>query len=110
MVTITANGACNVVCIESIDKNGFTVRELGNGTRSVAVSWIAVANRIDNLMEEATCIVTTPDFDHNLQPVLFNDGNTEGQGMGKWWDGSEIRFGKLPKHLSEVKRPQTDMR
>ncbi len=108
VVTITPNGACNGVYIESIDKNGFTVRELGNGTSSVAISWIAVANRIDNRMEEATRIVTAPDFDRNLQQVLFNDGNTEGQAMGMWWDGSEIRFGVLPKHLSEVKRPATD--
>jgi hypothetical protein len=106
VVTITPNGLCNGVYIESIDQDGFTVRELGNGNSTVAISWIAVANRIDNKIEEATQMVSAPDFDRNLQQVLFNDGNTEGKASAIWWDGSEIRFGELPKHLSTVKRPK----
>lgn len=99
VVTVTPNGQCNGVYIESVDKNGFTLKELANGNATVNISWIAVATRIDNRMEEATRMVSAPDFEKNVQQVLFSDGNLDGSGMGMWWDGTQIQFGKIPAHL-----------
>ena len=99
VVTVSPNGNCNGVYIASVDKNGFTIREMNNGTSTVAISWIAVGNRVDNRMEEATRMVAEPGFDRNVQQVLFNDANTETNGQAIWWDGTTIRFGNLPESL-----------
>jgi hypothetical protein len=104
VVTVTPNGNCNGVYIASVDKNGFTVREMNNGTSTVAISWISVGTRSDNRMEQANAMVSSPDFERNIQQVLFNDGNKDRSGMGIWWDGSAIQFGTLPAHLTKVDR------
>jgi hypothetical protein len=105
-VTVTPNGNCNGVYISSVDKNGFTVKEMNNGTSTVALSWIAVGNRIDNRMEEATKMVSAPGFDRNVQQVLINDGNSDEVANAIWWDGSSIQFGKLPASLQKTARSQ----
>ena len=105
VVTATPNGECNGLYIVSADKNGFTVKELMGGTSNATISWIAVGNRVDNdKMELATQIVSAPDFDRNVQQVLYSDGNIEGAAKGIWWDGTTIQFGDLPSHLTQVKR------
>jgi hypothetical protein len=106
-VTVSPNGNCNGVYIASVDKNGFTVKEMNNGTSTVELSWISVGNRIDNLMEEATRMVSAPDFNRNIEQVLFDDGNKDGSGSAIWWDGNEIKFGQLPAHMAKVNRPET---
>jgi hypothetical protein len=108
VVTVSPNGNCNGVYIASVDKNGFTVREMNNGNSSVALSWIAVGNRIDNRMEEATRMVSDPSFNRNIQQVLFDDGNKETNGTSIWWDGTSIQFGALPAHMAKVERKESD--
>jgi uncharacterized protein with beta-barrel porin domain len=108
VVTVSPNGNCNGLYIASVDKNGFTVKELNNGSNTVAISWIAVGNRIDNRMEEATRIVSGANFDRNVEQVLFDDGNKDAKGSAIWWDGEKIQFGNLPTHLATVKRAESD--
>lgn len=106
-VTVTPKGNCNGVYIASVDKNGFTIKEMNNGTSNVAISWISVGNRIDNKVDEATKMVATPEFDKNIQDVLFNDGaNLKDKGKAIWWDDSKIQFGVMPESLSKVVRPK----
>ncbi|TXD84572.1 hypothetical protein ESY86_05820 [Subsaximicrobium wynnwilliamsii] len=105
-VTVTPKGNCNGVYIASIDRNGFSIKEMDNGSSNVDVSWISVGNRIDNGMDKATKKVTDPSFERNIQQVLFNDGNTDAKGQGIWWDGANIRFGNMPAHLTKVERPK----
>lgn len=106
-VTVTARGNCNGVYIASMDKNGFRIKEINNGTSNVAVSWISVGNRIDNKVEDATKMVTAPGFEKNIQEVLFNDGdNLTGKGKAVWWDGTKLQFGEMPESLSKVIRPK----
>ena len=80
---------------------------MNNGTSTVELSWIAVGNRVDNRMEEATQMVSAPDFNRNIEQVLFDDGNLDGSGSAIWWDGNEIKFGQLPAHMAKVVRPET---
>lgn len=103
-VTVTPKGNCNGVYIASIDKNGFTIKEMNNGSSSVAISWISVGNRIDNRLDKATQMVSDPNFDRNVQQVLFNDGNKDGKASGIWWDGTAIKFGEMPASLAKVVR------
>jgi hypothetical protein len=106
-VTVSPNGNCNGVYIASVDKNGFTVKEFNNGTSTVALSWIAVGNRVDNRMEEATKMVSAPNFNRNVEQVLFDDGNKDASGSAIWWDGKSIQFGELPAHMAKVNRVAT---
>jgi hypothetical protein len=105
VVTVSPNGNCNGLYIASVTKEGFVVKELNSGNNSVQLSWIAVGNRIDNRMDEALQIVSNPDFDRNIDQVLFSDSNLDGKAMGIWWDGTTVRFGEIPAHLTTVKRP-----
>ncbi len=107
VVTVTPNGDCNGVFIASVDKNGFLVKEMNSGNSTVNISWISVGTRIDNRMEEATRIVSSPGFDRNIQQVLISDSNLDSTPDGIWWDGQTIRFGKIPPHLTTSKRPST---
>ena len=107
IVTVSPNGNCNGLYVSLIDKNGFTVKELNNGTSTVQISWISVGNRIDNRMEEATRMVSDPSFNRNIQQVLFDDSNKESNGTAIWWDGTTIRFGELPETMKKVVRPAT---
>ena len=105
VVTATPNGECNGLYIASSDKNGFIVKELMNGSSNATVSWIAVGNRVDNNpVDKAAEMVTAPDFERNVQQVLFSDGNLEGSAKAIWWDGTTIRFDELPAHLTTVQR------
>ena len=105
VVTATPNGECNGLYIASSDKNGFIVKELMNGSSNATVSWIAVGNRVDNNpVDKAVEMVTAPDFERNVQQVLFSDGNLEGGAKAIWWDGTTIRFDELPAHLTTVQR------
>jgi hypothetical protein len=109
VITATPNGECNGVYIASIDKNGFTVKELMSGSSNATISWISVGNRIDNdKMELATQIVSDPSFNRNIEQVLFSDGNIEGSASGMWWNGSEIKFGEIPAHLTKVDRSEAE--
>ena len=58
-------------------------------------------------MEEATRMVSAPDFNRNIEQVLFDDGNKDGSGSAIWWDGNEIKFGQLPAHMAKVNRTET---
>lgn len=104
VITVTPNGECNGVYIASVDKDGFTVKELMHGTSNAVLSWIAVGNRIDNKMDMATKIVSDPNFDRSIQQVLFSDGNLEGKALGMWWDGTTIKFGEIPANLIPARK------
>jgi hypothetical protein len=93
-VTITPMGQCNGVYIASVDKTGFTVKELNNGHSSVQLSWIAVGNRVDAENKKVPEFLTSPSFNSNLSRVMFNDGDTKHSAEGIWWDGHTIQMNK----------------
>ncbi|NHM00596.1 hypothetical protein [Flavobacterium difficile] len=110
-VTVSPKGNCNGIYIASIDKNGFTVKELNNGNSDVAISWISVGNRIDSRLDAATKMVEDKNFDKNIQQVLFNDGsNLQSKGTGIWWNGNSIQFGTMPESLSKVVRTSKEVK
>jgi hypothetical protein len=107
IITTTPNGECNGLYVSSADSKGFTVKELMGGTSSTTISWIAVGNRVDNNpVDRATAMVSSPDFERNLQQVLYSDGNVEGDSKAIWWDGTTLRFDELPTHLTTVDRSE----
>ena len=109
VVTVTAMGACNGLYIEQIDRKGFTVRELNNGTSNVSVSWISVADRIDQTSAQAVpSEMLQNSFDENLQLSLHDDSNKEQSGQGMWWDGQskKVRFGQVPASTSPAPKSE----
>ncbi len=106
VITVSPNGECNGLYIASVSSNGFTVKELSQGSSNVTFSWIAVGTRIDEKMEAATKMVSDPSFDRNMRQVLYSDGNLEGSAMGIYWDGSSIRFGQIPADLSPAPKKE----
>jgi hypothetical protein len=99
VVTTSAMGECNGVYIVSVDKTGFTVKEIGQGTSNVNVSWIAVGDRIDAREHTVPASVLDKNFDKNINDVMFNEGDKEHKGKGMWWDGNKLNFGEIPAHL-----------
>lgn len=105
VITTTPMGQCNGVYIESVNKNGFTIRELSNGISNVAISWIAVGDRID-VRKLVSRDVLSQDFDSNINEVMFNENNKEESAKGIWSDGNKINFGQLPANL--IDKPEKD--
>ena len=101
VVTITPMGQCNGLFIESIDQNGFTIKELNNGTSNVAISWIAVGDRIDAKQNKLPKAVLEKDFDNNINEVMFNENNKSEIAKAIWFDGTNIQFGPLPSEFIE---------
>lgn len=100
VVTVTPMGNCNGIYIESIDAAGFTLRELGNGSSNVAVSWIAVGDRVD-AAHAVSPELLTQDFDDNLNEVMFNENEKDRSGKAIWSESGQLRMGQMPAHLVE---------
>ena len=99
VVTVSPMGQCNGIYIESIDKNGFMIKELNNGISNVSVSWISVGDRVD--AAEASSIVLDQNFDSNINEVMFNENNLNESAKAVWSEGNKIQFGNLPENLKE---------
>ena len=100
-VTTTPMGQCSGLYIESIDQKGFVIKELNNGTSNVAVSWIAVGNRIDAQQNKLPKAVLERDFDEHINEVMFNENNKAENAKVIWFDGANIQFGQLPAEFIE---------
>lgn len=96
-ITMTAMGTCNGIYIESIDKDGFVIKELNNGSTDVAVSWIAVGDRID--ASKISAVVLEQNFDANCNEMMFNENNLSESAKAIWSENNTLRFGILPNSL-----------
>jgi hypothetical protein len=100
VITASPKGNSNGVYITNVTSNGFTIKENGNGTSNVEVSWISIGTRKDAQEPFVATEVLSSDFDHNMRGVMFNDNNTTEQGNGIWWDGNQVRFDTPPAKRS----------
>lgn len=102
-VTASPMGECNGLYIASVDKNGFTLKELNNGNSNVTVSWISVGDRIDAKEAKVPADVLASDFDQNLSEVLFNENDLQGKAKGVWQQNGKLQFGEIQQGPSEPK-------
>ena len=102
IVTITPTGESNGIYIVSVDKNGFTIKENGNGTSNVNFNWIAIAEKkVD--FEPVSSEILAQDYDKNLDLLMHND-NADG-GIGIWSENGEVKFGNnVPLSPEKIKR------
>ena len=109
-VTVTPTADCNGIFIQSIDKNGFTVKEMQSGNSNSTFTWIAVGKRKDaetfNIPED----LLDNKFDANMKGVMFDELDRKHSGTPVWWDGTKIRFDAIPKELNNmgVKSPKAE--
>jgi len=99
VVTTTPMGQCNGLYIESVDKTGFTIKEMNNGASNVSVSWIAVGDRVDAANSQISASILDKNFDANINETMFNENNKNESAKAIWSDGNTIQFGQLPKSL-----------
>lgn len=97
-VTATPMGECNGLYIAAVDKSGFTIKEINNGSANVSVSWIAVGDRVDANSKTPLKEILDPNFDNNINEVMFNENNTSAKAKGIWSEGDKIHFGEIPKN------------
>ena len=110
VVTITPMGECNGVYIQSVTKDGFTIKELNAGSSSVEISWIAVGDRVDAKSTEVPSFIKDRSFDQKMDKVLFNDGNKTQSGEGIWWDGTTLQLNKnYPREINPTREDKTRM-
>ena len=91
IVTVTPIGESNGVHIVSVDKNGFRIKENGNGSSNVSFNWIAIAEKKSNF-EPVSNLLLNADFDTNINEVMHDD-NIDG-GKAIWSENGEIHFNR----------------
>ncbi|MBI3500547.1 MAG: hypothetical protein HY063_02040 [Bacteroidetes bacterium] len=103
IVTVTPMGKSSGVYIESVSAEGFTVVENNNGTSNVQLSWIAVGTKKGYEKVETPKELLSPEYDSNMNEVMFNENDLEHAGKPMWWDGSKLRFDATPLEPVAVK-------
>lgn len=103
IVTVTPMGKSNGVYIESVSPEGFTVVENNSGTSSISFSWISAGTKrgYENVNNPAELL--SPEYDANMNDVMFNENDKENSGKPIWWDGEKLRFDKIPEEIKPKK-------
>ncbi len=107
-ITVSPMGECNGLYIMSIEKNGFWIKELNNGTSNANIAWIAIGKRVDQKNVDVPEQILEKTFDANLNKVVINENINSNTSGYMWWDGSKFVFDKPApetKPLFEAKKP-----
>lgn len=96
-ITVSPVGAWAPLYIKEIRKDGFVVGNDNYNGNNVKFSWIAVADRIDSESAVLPKDIADDNFNENLKGVMFNENITNRNATPIWWDGSSLRFDKIPE-------------
>lgn len=101
VITLSAFGDNKGLYIKSINKNSFIVAEQNGGQSNVNFSWMMIANRKNQINLAKVNDFLDKDFDRNLTKHLISDNDPEAEtkNTSMWYDGSKIRFDKMPEQL-----------
>lgn len=102
-VTVSPMGNCNGLYIVSVDKAGFNVAEMNNGTSNVEFSYIVVGTRVDAENTTVPSEITTPVFADQMSGLMFNDGNKNQSGGVMYWNGKTMEHSTPPSLTREEK-------
>jgi hypothetical protein len=104
-ITVTPTGASKGVYVTDISNEGFRIVENGDGRSNVSVNWVAYGTRIgyENPEEIVSEEIQSSKFDENMDAVMYNDNNTDGQQKGIWFDGTKVQTGKIPDSFQQAK-------
>lgn len=107
VITSTPMGNCNGVYIKNVTRDGFTVKELNNGTSNVQVSYI-VSGTLKNAKSFSEPEILSKDYEKNMDGVMHNDGDPDTQGAPIWYDGQKVRYDKPDESLRAKEMEQVN--
>lgn len=94
IVTVTPMGETKGVYIVSVNKEGFKIKENGNGTSNVSFSWMAIAEKTGYENPQISAEILSKEFDVNMDGVMHNENDAETTGKAMWWNGTDVQFGE----------------
>ena len=92
IVTVTPIGQSNGLFLDSVDSNGFTIKENSEGNSNISFTWIAIGEKAGYENPVVSKEILDKDFEKNLTEVMHND-DTEG-GKAIWSEDGNIKFGE----------------
>ena len=75
VITVSPMGECNGLYVTNITENGFTVKELQNGSNSTAFSWIAIGTRTGFENVAISPEILTRTYDIKMNGVMHNENS-----------------------------------
>ena len=104
IVTVSPTGESNGLYVASTNKDGFTVKENGNGSSSVVFNWIAIGEKKNQKSATVSREILSKDFDTNMEGVMHDDA-LDGNGRAIWWNGNDVQFGdQTPVNNTRLER------
>ena len=79
----------------------FYVLYAGLGGNITTFTWIAIATRKGYESPENPEEIVNNEFDVNMNKFLFNENDTKNAAQPIWWDGSKLRYDKIPDNIEE---------
>jgi len=103
VITATPMGNCNGIYIDDITENGFSIKEINNGSHNVPVSFI-ISGTLKQATEFTEADILNKQFETNLNGVMHNDNDTETDSTPIWYDGQNVRHDAVDEELTGRKR------
>jgi hypothetical protein len=100
IINITPIGNSNGLFIESIDENGFVVKENQNGSSNISFFYqiSGLIKNADTKISEEILDVSFEEKINGPKGIMYNDANPENPDYSLWFDGQKVRF-DIPKNL-----------
>ncbi|NLF43114.1 MAG: hypothetical protein GX587_10495, partial [Bacteroidales bacterium] len=67
-----------------------------DGKSNVKFTWIAIATRKGYENPQNPSELLSPNFDDQLDKVLFNENELDKSAAPVWWDGEKLNFSPVP--------------
>jgi hypothetical protein len=99
VITATPMGNCNGVYIDNITKNGFSIKEINNGSHNVSVSFI-ISGTLKQATEFTETEILNKQYETNMNGVMHNDYDAETIGTPIWYDGQNVRHDSVDEELT----------
>ena len=80
-----------------IINKGFTIQENSNGNSNVTFNWIAIGVRKGYEKPTVATELLSTNYDSNMSAVMHDENDQTTPAMPIWWDGTKLRFDKIPK-------------
>jgi hypothetical protein len=103
VITATPMGNCNGIYIDDISENGFSIKEINNGSHNVSVSFI-ISGTLKQATEFTETDILNKQYETNLNGVMHNDYDSETDGTPIWYDGQNVRHDAVDEELTGRKR------
>jgi len=99
VITATPMGNCNGVYIDDITENGFSIKEINNGSHNVPVSFI-ISGTLKQATEFTEADILNKQYETNMNGVMHNDYDSETDGTPIWYDGQNVRHDAVDEELT----------